>query len=289
MLYRRLSHSLLARRPPNDHCKNRPAPSFPNTELRPQLDTHSNHTHPPAAGQHSLCFASMAATHNANLPIYHIGLSDDSFHDPAHTGPRPTHDLPKGGTWSLYSTIEIAAPPRHVYDALIDVQEWQHWNSFITAVRITKHPKAHHRGLKMEAGTFMNMTAQITPDEALTYRAVCHYREKLKTRDDGRASHAAGGNVTRIRWTMDNANSLLPAFVLKTERVNEIIETDDPNVTRYRTWQAWGGLQARSYQKKYEAAFKGKFEDMCRDLKRQAEFLFAQEQEKARAEEAGAQ
>ncbi|KAF1822996.1 uncharacterized protein K489DRAFT_380391 [Dissoconium aciculare CBS 342.82] len=203
-------------------------------------------------------------------PVYHIGLSDDSFHDPAHTGPRPTHHIPNGGKWSLYASTTIPTPPKYVYDALVNVQEWKDWNTYIPHVRITKHPKAHHRSLKMEAGTSMTFTVAITPEETLQMRAACTYCEKLKTRDDGRLSHASQNNITRIRWSMDNANSMLPGFVMKTERVNEIIETEDANVTRYRTWQAFGGLQAKSYQKKYGEPLKGKFVDWCEDLKKRA-------------------
>lgn len=220
----------------------------------------------------------MAPVKPKPTPSEKLGLSDLSFYDSAYTGPRPTHELPSGGTWSLYAATEIHCAPRYVYDALIDVQKWSEWNTYIRNVRITKHPTSHARALKMEAGVHMEFTAHVTETETMNYKAVCRYRENLKTKDDGHRSHETQNNTTRIRWTMDNANTLMPGFVLKTERVNEIIETDDPNVTRYRTWQAFGGMQAKSYRKKYEQALQEKYQDFCRDLKARAEDLSAKDQ-----------
>lgn len=198
---------------------------------------------------------------------------DHQFRSPYHTGPRPTPTIPKGGVFSIYAEIAIPTPPRYPYEAILDIHSWPEWNSFHPDVIITKHPNPHSRSLRMEQGTFMTFTNQITPDERTTSKEVCMHLEPLKTRDDGKASHSMGGNVTRIRWVLDNANLLTPAFVMKSERVNEIEEMDD-GTCKYRTWISFAGMGAKQLKKKYEKAFLARLPEFCQDLKERSEKLY---------------
>lgn len=132
----------------------------------------------------------------------------------------------------------------------------------------------------MEQGTFMTFTVQLTPTERIQTKTVCQHLEPLKHKSDGHKSHAVGHNVTRIRWTSDNANLLTPGFVLKQERVNEIEEMDDVSC-KYRTWLTFAGMTSKSLRKKYGEAYQQKMQDCARDLKERCEKLYKEDQKGA--------
>ncbi|KJX93853.1 hypothetical protein TI39_contig4246g00005 [Zymoseptoria brevis] len=205
--------------------------------------------------------------------------TDNRFRSNAHTGPRATPTLPKGGLFSIYAETEIPTPAKFPYEALLDVRKYHEWNTYIIDVLITKHSNPHSRTLKMEQGTFMTFTVQMTPEERTSTKEVVRHLEPLKTRAANNST--TGKYVTRIRWTMDNAGILAPGFMLKTERVNEIEELED-GTTVYKTWLSFGGLGAKFVKKKYEKALQGKLSDFCHDLKRRS----VQLQKKEEAERA---
>ncbi|KAF7192936.1 hypothetical protein HII31_05747 [Pseudocercospora fuligena] len=199
--------------------------------------------------------------------------TDHQFRSNAHTGPRATPTIPKGGVFSVYAEITIPTPPQYPYEALLDIRTWREWNSFNPDVIITKHSNPHSRDIRMEQGCFMTVSYQITPDVRKETKSVCRHMEPLKHKDDGKESHSMGGNVTRIRWTSDNANLLTPGFVLKTERVNEIEETSDGHC-KYRTWLTFDGFSAKTMKKKYEKALVARLPEFCEDLKERSMKLY---------------
>lgn len=192
--------------------------------------------------------------------------TDHQFRSSNHTGPRATPTIPKGGVFSVYAEVSIPTPPHYPYEALLNIRTWREWNSFNPDVIITKHSNPHHRDLRMEQGCFMTVTYQITPDVRKETKSVCMHLEPLKHRNDGKESHKLGGNITRIRWTSDNANLLTPGFYFRSERVNEIEETPDGH-TKYRTWLTFDGFSAKSLKKKYEKALMTRLPEFCEDLK----------------------
>ena len=56
--------------------------------------------------------------------------TDHQFRSNAHTGPRATPTIPKGGVFSVYAEITIPTPPQYPYEALLDIRTWREWNSF---------------------------------------------------------------------------------------------------------------------------------------------------------------
>ena len=163
-------------------------------------------------------------------------LEGDAFRDPSNSGPRKTHDI-EGGVFSIYAETEINAPPEAVVAALLDVQKWHEWNSFIPFVQITSHPHSHKKHLKMMEGTNMIFHLQITPEEQITTREACSHIGQIRTL----ANHAAPA-LTHIRWDMHNATSMLPGFLLKAQRVNEIEDLGKGKCI-YRTWGVVWGLE----------------------------------------------
>nr|POE87491.1 hypothetical protein CFP56_30080 [Quercus suber] len=188
-------------------------------------------------------------------------LQDAAFHDPANLGPRASHNLRDGGVFSVYASTRIAAPPAAVYDALLAIESWPEWNTFVPAAKVTKHPHSHTKNLRMEPGTFMTFTVQMTATQQTTSKEVCTHVGQLKTWKS-HPSHA----VTHIRWSLDNANSFLPGFIMRAERTNELEELED-GTTVYRTWETFGGWAAGTVRKKYGQALQERFADWARDLK----------------------
>ena len=199
-------------------------------------------------------------------------LTGDEFHNPALTGPRASHNIPGGGLFSCYASVKINAPPQVVYDAILNVGEWKEWNSFIYDVKITKNPNPHGKGAgshrRMTGGTCMVFYRNLThdPPEKISSRQVVTLVEKLKTSSNGHTRPC----VTRIRWSLDNAAITTPGFLLKGERVNEIIEQPD-GTTIFRTWEVFAGPVARFVRKKFEMPWKDRLNEMCQDLKKWCE------------------
>ena len=171
-------------------------------------------------------------------------LSGDAFHDPSNTGPRTTQQIRDGGTFSVYASIAINAPTQVVYDAILDVQKWHEWNTFVPKVDITGHPHPHKGRLKMMEGTNMTFHVQMTPNEQTTSKETCSHCEPLKMRTkhgsmpladslphepslpDNLTTSAKGTEylgkapLTRIRWNLHNASIMTPGWVIKAERVS---------------------------------------------------------------------
>lgn len=201
-------------------------------------------------------------------------LTGVDFHNPALTGPRPSHFIQDGGLFSAYGSAKINAPPEVVYRAILTVGDWREWNSFVQDVTITKNPNPHHRkdgstnSKRMTGGTCMIFHSELVkdPQYKTTSREVATLVEDLKLAKDGHSKPC----VTRIRWSLDNAAISTPGFILKSERTNEIQEASD-GTTIYRTWQVFGGLAARIVRSKFEDALRERLQDWCRDLKKWCE------------------
>ncbi|KAM3417355.1 hypothetical protein BST61_g5605 [Cercospora zeina] len=229
-------------------------------------------------------------------------FQDHHFRSNANTGPRPTPTIPSGGTFSVYAEATIPTPPQYAYEALLDLHSWREWNTFNPDVLITKHPSPHSRALRLEQGTHMTVTMDLgsaNGGEKFQSKEVCLLLEPLKWKDDGRESHKMGGNVTRIRWVSDNANYLIPRFVMKTERVTEIEESSSFSSSSpsslsptsasgagwekkkkqtciIRTWITFSGFAAKNWKKKHEKEMQRCIAQFVEDLKGRCEGMCAQ-------------
>ncbi|PPJ52948.1 hypothetical protein CBER1_11616 [Cercospora berteroae] len=204
---------------------------------------------------------------------------DHQFRSNANTGPRPTPTIPSGGTFSVYAETTIPTPPQYPYEALLDLHSWRDWNTFNPDVLITKHPSPHSRSLRLEQGTHMTITMDLgsaTGGDRFQSKEVCLLLEALKWRGDGRESHKNGGNVTRIRWVSDNANYLIPRFVMKTERVTEIEESSSSGneTCTVRTWITFSGFAAKNWKKKHEKEMQARIKGFVEDLRERCEALW---------------
>ncbi|TKA66141.1 hypothetical protein B0A55_09794 [Friedmanniomyces simplex] len=199
-------------------------------------------------------------------------LEGDAFRDASSSGPRATPGILNGGVFSIYGDIPIDAPPEAVYDAILDIDKWKDWSTFVSEVEITSHPHSHLKNLKMMEGTNMIFHVNLTDTEKTTSREVCAHIGKLRTLADHEHSHA----LTHIRWDLHNATSMLPGYLLKAQRVNEI-EDLGGGKTMYRTWETFAGWTAGHHKKRYEETLKDRFQDWCRDLKKYVEAKHAKQ------------
>jgi hypothetical protein len=199
-----------------------------------------------------------------------MALKGDDFHNPALTGPRPSHNIPNGGLFSAYANTKINASPKAVYDAILDVGEWKQWNTFVHDVTITKNPHPHARkegsSKRIAGGACMIFHVKMSDDYKTTSREVVTLIENLKLSKDGHSTPC----ITRIRWRLDNAAISTPSFLLKAERTIEIEEAHD-GTTIYRHWQTFGGPISRFVRSKFEQPLKDRMVDWCKDLKKWVE------------------
>ncbi|KAK5728592.1 hypothetical protein LTR15_001729 [Elasticomyces elasticus] len=192
-------------------------------------------------------------------------LEGEAFRDPTHSGHRATHDIPDGGVFSIYADIAIDAPPQAIVDALLDIQNYIKWNSYVREIEITSHPHSHKKGLKMMEGTNMVFHYNLTETEKISKRIACTHIGQLRTL----ANHAPPA-LTHIRWDMHNAGSMTPGFLMKAQRMNEIEDLGHGKAI-YRTWETFAGWRASHWKNQYEQVLKDRFQDWCRDLKKYVE------------------
>ena len=199
-----------------------------------------------------------------------MSLQGEDFHNASLTGPRASHAIPDGGTFSAYASAEMNASPEIVYNAILDVGTYREWNSFVDDVTITKTTNPHGQGhgtdnsKRLAGGTCMIFHSRVVkdPEYRSKSREVVTLVEDLKLAKDGHSTPC----ITRIRWRLDNAAISTPGFLLKAERTNEIEETAD-KTTIYRTWETFSGPVSRIIKYKFEAALKDRMTDWCNDLK----------------------
>ena len=203
-------------------------------------------------------------------------LTGDAFHDSTNTRPRASSTIPDGGTFSVYSSIDIQAPPTYVWNAIVNVSEYKEWNTFVPDVTITKQTSPQATTSTIELGSRMTFDVQMTKDTKTKSKEVVNHFETLP-----QAGVDSSGKITRIHWVLDNAGSMAPTFIIKAERTNEIEETAG-GFTRYRTWEVFGGWSASVIRWMYGEALRERFQDWSRDLKKRAEELYARDQAQKR-------
>jgi len=117
----------------------------------------------------------------------------------------------------------------------------------------------------MTEGTFMIFHLNLIETDKLSLRGACAHIGQLRTLEN----HAAPA-LTHIRWDLHNATTMMPGFVLKAQRVNEIEDLGNGR-SMYPTWETFAGWKASGLKKKYEQILKDKFQDWCKDLKKYVE------------------
>jgi hypothetical protein len=177
---------------------------------------------------------------------------------PTRCSPLDTPAHGSGASYSMSCSITIRAPMAIVLTALLDTTTFASWNAFWPHVTITGQPAPGSAPLPppltdspiaglpttLQIGTYFTADVHFKPNSETRDRATALYVTHLEAfqRDDGRRG-------VRLVWRTDN-NLLMPEFVMRTARVQEVVEAagdaavgDD--VVEYTTWESFHGLLAR--------------------------------------------
>ncbi|KFY34732.1 hypothetical protein V494_06518 [Pseudogymnoascus sp. VKM F-4513 (FW-928)] len=182
--------------------------------------------------------------------------------------PIPTPDLPDASaiSFTIFARVPIAAPPTTALRALLDTASWPRWNTFIPAAEVhsrgTPVPSlpgsADYLGIGAKFTMCVNMDgkpeAERGPVEKLRKSNLILYlvEELVPEREEGRKGW-------RIAWKGDGG------FMLKPDRVQELVETDDG--CEYVGYESFGGLLAPVVRLAVGAALVDRIADQGRDLK----------------------
>ncbi|KZL83596.1 polyketide cyclase dehydrase protein [Colletotrichum incanum] len=171
----------------------------------------------------------------------------------------PSHgDL--GAVLTIACATPIAAKPTTVLATVLNPATYPTWNTFVPRATIsrpsglavppmlageTSVAKLQPGELLLE-GTHVTFEVHITLDPAKTTTKQALVVTKLE--EFTRAAASANGEAHRGRkgyrvcW---KTGGLVPPFVLKSERVQEFLETEDGNGTEYRCWETFYGPLAQ--------------------------------------------
>lgn len=191
----------------------------------------------------------------------------EEFLDITSMAPRPCHLVPNGGTFSVLGHSIINAPPRAVYDAIIDLSSYNNWNSFFKDAVVSKPAAGQSDKSKMMTGAHMKFTVDMGNASPTTSAELVTLVEPLKTLESGGEAGKDGERpTTTIRWCFDNGTLYVPQFVLKSEHMNEVIDIGDGK-TELVHWETFGGLAAGFLKSRYGDHLRKVFNNWADELK----------------------
>jgi hypothetical protein len=154
-----------------------------------------------------------------------------------HPRPSPTVANP---TFSVLGHAIINAPPAAVYDALLDLPNYRHWNTFVPSAKVKQADDAKTETTHMHTGAVFEFKVKMkeTSDSLTTSTEICTLAEPLKT-----STPEDPTPTTTATWIFDVSGIPLLKHLLWSEHVNEIIDLGDGR-TEYVHWEAFGGVLA---------------------------------------------
>ncbi|KAK4124825.1 hypothetical protein N657DRAFT_670712 [Parathielavia appendiculata] len=203
----------------------------------------------------------------------------------AVTGPGlPTPSYGEGGTFSIQCSSRIAATPRDCLDVIINTTDYPTWNRFCRKCTIDSQPNdacTEPHNLTLELGTQFTFDVHLNLDEhdgtpgrptALEVSVL----EPIDEEDDPEDDDAAAADVGRRRkgWRIawrQRGSLLMPAWMLRSERVQEFVEVNGGSETEYRCWETFYGLLAPVVRLAVGRQVENGFDAWLAGLKRMAE------------------
>ncbi|KAK6224879.1 polyketide cyclase dehydrase protein [Colletotrichum tabaci] len=171
----------------------------------------------------------------------------------------PSHgDL--GAVLTIACATPIAAKPTTVLATVLNPATYPTWNTFVPRATISRPSglavppmlsgepsiaKLQPGELLLE-GTHVTFEVHLTLDPAKTTTnqalVVTKLEEFTRTDADANGETHRGRKGYRVCW---KTGGLVPPFVLKSERVQEFLETEDGTGTEYRCWETFYGPLAQ--------------------------------------------
>lgn len=169
--------------------------------------------------------------------LSNMSKHDSTFLDVTSTHPRPTPTVPNP-TFSAPGHAIIDAPIEDVYDALLDLDSYREWNTFVTNATVTKPAVGQANTTRMQTGTHFNLRVKMNEKASLqSSKELCISAEPVK-----KSSEADPTPTTTVRWVMDSAGTFpLLSYLLQAEHVNELTDLGDGR-TDYTHWESFGGV-----------------------------------------------
>jgi hypothetical protein len=184
----------------------------------------------------------------------------------------------KDAVLTTTGSVRIEAPAAKVYETLLNVGDYQSWNTWIPKVTIKSQPEGvadsdttlHLDTLfvfhvimdakkpQSETPTELRMSDISTPDRPSDY-----VRGELLSEEHGFTPDAS--KVYRMAWKSEGGFPGLFA-----ERFHEIIPTGE-NSCEVRTWEVMKGVLAYTVKWLYAKTLREKFVLWCQDLKSKCE------------------
>ena len=170
------------------------------------------------------------------------------------TSALPTPTFGPGGGHSITCSTTIRAPLAIVLAALVDTASYPTWNAFCPRVAIDAQPTPFasepppsllaalpllvDQPSTLRLGTGCTFDVHFQPGQA-TRSATASVRvsvlEEFRREDDGRRG-------VRLAWC--TARGWTPLFVLRCERIQELVEGPGGDVVEYTCWETFYGLLA---------------------------------------------
>lgn len=193
---------------------------------------------------------------------------------PPKNGPTSPSVPRDAAVLTTLASIRIAAPAASVFKAVLDVDNYPQWNTFVPRVTIHSQPseiddKTLHKGTLFtfhvvmdekkpnnETATQLLVTDVSTPDSPSDYLAADLLEDDTFTADLS--------TVYRISWRCEGG---FASKGLKTERFHEVIALG-PNECEVRTWENQAGVLAYTVRWFFQKTLNRKFQLWCDDLKK---------------------
>lgn len=170
---------------------------------------------------------------------------------PETVSPLETPSFGSGGHHSIICSTTIHAALPVILTALLDTRTYGSWNRFCRRVTVDQQPSSSPSPPAFIDPAISDLPTTLRLGTAFTFDV--HLSEAAATRnttaelevsvleefrrDDGRQG-------VRVAWR--TASRWTPGFVLRSERIQELVQGDKDGETEYRCWETFYGLLASS-------------------------------------------
>ncbi|KUI56117.1 hypothetical protein VP1G_03528 [Cytospora mali] len=169
-----------------------------------------------------------------------------------------------GGSFTIYSSTNISAPPDAAFAVLTDYSKWPEWNRFVRKVTVNSDPNA----TAIEKDTTMTFDVHMDP---LDPDSVPRKENMLVTILE---PYEVKGE--RKGWRIAWRSTSYPSWMLRSERVQEFVDDGHGN-TEYTCWETMYGPLAPVVRLAVGSKLGTGFQCWSEDLKKRAEESFKKE------------